>query len=111
MASDLELILISTASHSAANRPSACCRSWFIGEPPKVHPGEHGRTPSPNPHSTCGQVGRTPMNPRVSDGEYRAGPVFHGRDENHTAPPESIVFSLNQILSQISETATAGLYI
>ncbi|MEQ2173912.1 hypothetical protein GOODEAATRI_002477 [Goodea atripinnis] len=32
MASDLEeLIFIPAASHSAANRPSACCRSWLEG--------------------------------------------------------------------------------
>ncbi|MEQ2305694.1 hypothetical protein AMECASPLE_000632 [Ameca splendens] len=32
MASDLEeLILISAASHSALNRPSACCWSWLEG--------------------------------------------------------------------------------
>ncbi|MED6257638.1 hypothetical protein ATANTOWER_028633 [Ataeniobius toweri] len=29
------------------------------------------------------------MNPRVPCRGYRAGPVFHGRDENHTAPPEA----------------------
>ncbi|MEQ2227121.1 hypothetical protein ILYODFUR_034473 [Ilyodon furcidens] len=32
MASDLEeLIFITAASHSAVNRPSACCRSWLEG--------------------------------------------------------------------------------
>ncbi len=28
------------------------------------------------------------MNPRAPDGGYRAGLVFRGRDENHTAPPD-----------------------
>ncbi|KAK7889796.1 hypothetical protein WMY93_025356 [Mugilogobius chulae] len=60
-------------------------RSTPIGQ----HEGR-GRMPSPNPQSTCGLVGNS-MNPRAPHGECRAGPVFYGRDENHTAPLESEV--------------------
>ncbi|KAI3369543.1 hypothetical protein L3Q82_007753 [Scortum barcoo] len=41
--------------------------------------------PSPDPQSTCGLVGQTPINPQAPCGEYRAGPVFHDRDETKTA--------------------------
>ncbi|MEQ2270291.1 hypothetical protein XENORESO_018917 [Xenotaenia resolanae] len=46
---------------------------------------------SPGPQNTCGPVGQNAMNPQVPCRGYRAGPVFHGRDENHTAPPEAKV--------------------
>ncbi|KAI3366477.1 hypothetical protein L3Q82_000612 [Scortum barcoo] len=45
-----------------------------------------------DPQSTCGLVGQTPINPQAPCGEYRAGPVFHDRDdqdENRIVPPES----------------------
>ncbi|KAI3353590.1 hypothetical protein L3Q82_020105 [Scortum barcoo] len=45
--------------------------------------------PSPDPQSTCGLVGQTPINPQAPCGEYGAGPVFHDRDENRIVPPES----------------------
>ncbi|MED6262643.1 hypothetical protein ATANTOWER_023246 [Ataeniobius toweri] len=57
--------------------------------------------PSPDPHNTCGPVGQTPMNPRVPCRGYRAGPVFHGQDENHTAPPEAEVRLSARLSSQI----------
>ncbi|KAI3372540.1 hypothetical protein L3Q82_023022, partial [Scortum barcoo] len=47
------------------------------------------RMPSPDPQSTCGLVGQTPINPPAPCGGYRAGPVFHDRDENRIVPPES----------------------
>ncbi|KAI3353734.1 hypothetical protein L3Q82_004966 [Scortum barcoo] len=56
--------------------------------PTEYHEG-HGRMPSPDPQSTCGLVGQTPINPQAPCGEYRAGPVFHDRDENRIVPPES----------------------
>ncbi|KAI3356337.1 hypothetical protein L3Q82_017563 [Scortum barcoo] len=34
-------------------------------------------------------LGKTPINPQAPCGEYRAGPVFHDRDENRIVPPES----------------------
>ncbi|KAI3374337.1 hypothetical protein L3Q82_006172 [Scortum barcoo] len=34
-------------------------------------------------------VGQTPINPQAPCGEYRAGPVFHDRDENCIVAPES----------------------
>ncbi|KAI3356981.1 hypothetical protein L3Q82_003616 [Scortum barcoo] len=54
----------------------------------EYHEG-HGRMPSPDPQSTCGLVGQTPINPQAPCGRYRAGPVFHDRDENRIVPPES----------------------
>ncbi|KAI3371831.1 hypothetical protein L3Q82_006713 [Scortum barcoo] len=45
--------------------------------------------PSPDPQSTCRLVGQTPINPQAPCREYRAGPVFHDRDENRIVPPES----------------------
>ncbi|KAI3364750.1 hypothetical protein L3Q82_000962 [Scortum barcoo] len=45
--------------------------------------------PSPDPQSTCGLVGQTPINPQAPCGGYRAGPVFHDQDENRIVPPES----------------------
>ncbi|KAI3354896.1 hypothetical protein L3Q82_004692 [Scortum barcoo] len=44
--------------------------------------------PSPDPQSTCGLVGQTPINPQAPCRGYRAGPVFHDR-ENRIVPPES----------------------
>ncbi|MEQ2253370.1 hypothetical protein ILYODFUR_031399 [Ilyodon furcidens] len=61
------------------------------GAPPTGHHEGHCRMLSPGPLNTCGPVGQTPMNPRVPCRGYRAGPEFHGRDENHTAPPEAEV--------------------
>ena len=61
------------------------------GEPPTGLPEGHGRKPSPSPQSTCGLVGQTPMHPQGSCRGCRAGPLFHGLDENHIAPPESEV--------------------
>ncbi|KAI3369451.1 hypothetical protein L3Q82_007666 [Scortum barcoo] len=58
--------------------------------PTEYHEG-HGRMPSPDPQSTCGLVGQTPINPQAPCGGYRAGPVFHDRDENRIVPPESEV--------------------
>ncbi|KAI3359945.1 hypothetical protein L3Q82_014300 [Scortum barcoo] len=54
----------------------------------EYHEG-HGRMPSPDPQSTCGLVGQTPINPQAPCGGYRAGPVFHDQDENRIVPPES----------------------
>jgi len=48
----------------------------------------HSGMPSPNPQSTCGLVGQTPMHPPAPRRGYRAGPVFHDLDENRTVPPE-----------------------
>ncbi|KAI3371433.1 hypothetical protein L3Q82_024023, partial [Scortum barcoo] len=45
--------------------------------------------PSPDPQSTCGLVGQTPINPQAPCGGYRAGPVFHDQDENRIVPPET----------------------
>ncbi|KAI3356940.1 hypothetical protein L3Q82_003579 [Scortum barcoo] len=42
--------------------------------------------PSPDPQSTCGLVGQTPINPQAPCGGYRAGPVFHDQDENRIVP-------------------------
>ncbi|KAI3366393.1 hypothetical protein L3Q82_000455 [Scortum barcoo] len=56
--------------------------------PTEYHEG-HGRMPSPDPQSTCGLVGQTPINPQAPCGGYRAGPVFHDQDEN------SALFLLN----------------
>ncbi|MEQ2218603.1 hypothetical protein XENOCAPTIV_005547, partial [Xenoophorus captivus] len=56
-----------------------------------VHHGGHGRMPSPGPPNTCGPVVQIPMNPRAPCKGCRAGPVFKGQDENHTAPPEAKV--------------------
>ncbi|KAI3376036.1 hypothetical protein L3Q82_016560 [Scortum barcoo] len=56
--------------------------------PTEYHEG-HGRMPSPDPQSTCGLVGQTPINPQTPCGGYRAGPVFHDQDENRIVPPES----------------------
>ncbi|MEQ2315406.1 hypothetical protein AMECASPLE_021940 [Ameca splendens] len=44
--------------------------------------------PSLGPQNTCGPVGQTPMNPRVPCKGCRAGPVFDGWDEDHTALPD-----------------------
>ncbi|KAI3370555.1 hypothetical protein L3Q82_007066 [Scortum barcoo] len=48
--------------------------------PTEYHKG-HGRMPSPDPQSTCGLVGQTPINPQAPCGGYRAGPVFHDREK------------------------------
>lgn len=40
-------------------------------------------------YKTCKLVGRTPMHPPGSCWGCGAGPMFHGQDENYTAPPES----------------------
>ncbi|KAI3368367.1 hypothetical protein L3Q82_008071 [Scortum barcoo] len=61
--------------------------------PTEYHEG-HSRMPSnafsdPDPQSTCGLVGQTPINPQAPCGGYRAGPVFHDQDENRIVPPES----------------------
>ena len=56
--------------------------------PTECHEG-HGQMPSPSPQSTRGLVGQTPMNPRAPCRGYRAGPVFHGQDENRIVPPKS----------------------
>ncbi|XDV33353.1 hypothetical protein PO909_003782 [Leuciscus waleckii] len=58
-------------------------------EPPQLAP--LSRMPSPSPQSTCGLVEQTPMNPPAPWRGYRAGPVFHDRDENRTVPPGSEV--------------------
>ncbi|KAI3363092.1 hypothetical protein L3Q82_011535 [Scortum barcoo] len=58
--------------------------------PPTEYHGGHGRMPSPDPQSTCGLVGQTPINPQAPCEGYRAGPVFHNR-ENRIEPPESVV--------------------
>ncbi|KAI3355813.1 hypothetical protein L3Q82_004222 [Scortum barcoo] len=58
--------------------------------PTEYHEG-HGRMPSPDPQSTCGLVGQTPINPLAPCGGYRAGPLFHDQDENRIVPPESEV--------------------
>ncbi|KAI3370904.1 hypothetical protein L3Q82_007417 [Scortum barcoo] len=56
--------------------------------PTEYHEG-HGRMPSPDPQSTCGLVGQTPINPQAPCRGYghRAGPVFHNWDENRIVPP------------------------
>ncbi|KAI3363819.1 hypothetical protein L3Q82_001420 [Scortum barcoo] len=59
------------------------------GAPPTEYHEGHGRMPSPDPQSTCGLVGQTPINPQAPCGGYRAGPVFHDQDENRIVPPES----------------------
>ncbi|KAI3360203.1 hypothetical protein L3Q82_014511 [Scortum barcoo] len=58
--------------------------------PTEYHEG-HGRMPSPDPQSTCGLVGQTPINPQAPcwSGEYRAGPVFH------TTGTKTALFLLN----------------
>ncbi|MEQ2232938.1 hypothetical protein ILYODFUR_016603 [Ilyodon furcidens] len=116
MALDLEgLILIPAASQSAANCPSACFRSWLEGAGrttssakirdkihhspnqspsgpcPTVHHEGQKQMPSPGPQNTCGLVGQTSLNPLVPYRGCRVGPVFHGRVENHTVPPEAEV--------------------
>ena len=73
--------------------------------PTECHKGQ-GQMPSPSPQSTCGLVGQTPMNPRAPCWGYRAGPVFHSQDENHTVPPE-ISIDVNDIyiyIIQFSQT-------
>ncbi|KAI3364588.1 hypothetical protein L3Q82_011369, partial [Scortum barcoo] len=63
---------------------------YFRGALPTEYHEGHGRMPSPDPQSTCGLVGQTPINPQAPcGGEYRAGPVFHDQDENRIVPPES----------------------
>ncbi|KAI3360880.1 hypothetical protein L3Q82_012887 [Scortum barcoo] len=52
--------------------------------PTEYHEG-HGRMPSPDPQSTCGLVGQTPINPQAPCGGYRAGPVFHDQTRTKTA--------------------------
>ncbi|KAI3352596.1 hypothetical protein L3Q82_005531 [Scortum barcoo] len=54
--------------------------------------------PSPDPQSTCGLVGQTPINPQAPCGGYRAGPVFHDWDENRIVPPESEGSTIGRIL-------------
>ncbi|KAI3364651.1 hypothetical protein L3Q82_011433 [Scortum barcoo] len=63
----------------------------------EYHEG-HGRMPSPDPQSTCGLVGQTPINPQAPCGGYRAGPVFHDQDENRIVPPESEWSTIGRIL-------------
>ncbi|MEQ2289498.1 hypothetical protein AMECASPLE_033668 [Ameca splendens] len=75
---------------------------WSTG-----HNEGHSQMPSPCPQNTCGPVGKTPMNPRVPCRGYRAGPVFHGRDENHTAPPEAEVRLLAGLSSPMSRSAAS----
>ncbi|KAI3364867.1 hypothetical protein L3Q82_001052 [Scortum barcoo] len=65
--------------------------------PTEYHEG-HGRMPSPDPQSTCGLVGQTPINPQAPCGGYRAGPVFHDQDENRIVPPESEGSTIGRIL-------------
>ncbi|MEQ2234062.1 hypothetical protein ILYODFUR_028087 [Ilyodon furcidens] len=55
------------------------------------HHKGHSQIPSPGSQSTCGPVGQTPMNPQAPCQRCRAGPLFHDRDENHTAPSETEV--------------------
>ncbi|KAI3376212.1 hypothetical protein L3Q82_016719 [Scortum barcoo] len=64
-------------------------RTPYSRSTPHRIPQGHGRMPSPDPQSTCGLVGQTPINPQAPCGGYRAGPVFHDRDENRIVPPES----------------------
>ncbi|KAI3366431.1 hypothetical protein L3Q82_000573 [Scortum barcoo] len=59
------------------------------GAPPQNTTRDTVRMPSPDPQSTCGLVGQTPINPQAPCGGYRAGPVFHDQDENRIVPPES----------------------
>ncbi|KAI3355612.1 hypothetical protein L3Q82_018434 [Scortum barcoo] len=61
----------------------------FRGAPPTEYHKGHGRMPSPDPQSTCGLVGQTPINPQAPCGGYRAGLVCHDWDENRSVPPES----------------------
>ncbi|KAI3354612.1 hypothetical protein L3Q82_019114 [Scortum barcoo] len=55
---------------------------YLHGVPPTEYHEGHGLMPSPDAQSTCGLVGQTPINPQAPYGGYRAGPVFHDRDEN-----------------------------
>ncbi|KAI3351233.1 hypothetical protein L3Q82_005786 [Scortum barcoo] len=52
-------------------------RTPCMEHPTEYHEGHCGRMPSPDPQSTCGLVGQTPINPQAPCGGYRAGPVFH----------------------------------
>ena len=59
--------------------------SYSLGHDPKfIAIGE-------GPQNTCGLVGQTPMNPQAPCGGYRAGPVFHGQDENCIVSPGSTI--------------------
>ena len=60
--------------------PGACPTGHFEG---------HSHKLSPDPQNTCGLVGQTPMPLTVPSWGYRAGPVFHGQNENTIAPLES----------------------
>jgi len=64
--------------------------------PPTGRHEVHSRMPSPNPQ--CGLVGQTPMNPPAPWTGYRAGPVFHGLNENPTFPPESEVLHAHLLM-------------
>ncbi|KAI3361928.1 hypothetical protein L3Q82_012276, partial [Scortum barcoo] len=76
-----------TALSKGSPDPILAVHSWST--PTEYHEG-HGRMPSPDPQSTCGLVGQTPINPQAPCGGYRAGPVFHDQDdENRIVPPES----------------------
>ncbi|KAI3354174.1 hypothetical protein L3Q82_018711 [Scortum barcoo] len=57
--------------------------------PTEYHEG-HGRMPSPDPQSTCGLVGQTPINPQAPCMESSIELVqCSDRDENRIVPPES----------------------
>ncbi|KAI3352982.1 hypothetical protein L3Q82_019552, partial [Scortum barcoo] len=43
-------------------------------------------------------LGKLSINPQAPCGGYRAGPVFHDRDENHIVPLESEGSTIGQIL-------------
>ncbi|KAI3351252.1 hypothetical protein L3Q82_005803 [Scortum barcoo] len=81
-----KLLLRSYRDRTALSKGPRTPYSW---EHPHRIPRGHGRMPSPDPQSTCGLVGQTPINPQAPCGGYRAGPVFHDQDENRIVPPES----------------------
>ncbi|KAI3360247.1 hypothetical protein L3Q82_014560, partial [Scortum barcoo] len=70
-----KLLLRSYRDRTALNLAKST-RPHTQSTPTEYHPDGHGRMPSPDPQSTCGLVGQTPINPQAPCGRYRAGPVF-----------------------------------
>ncbi|KAI3367573.1 hypothetical protein L3Q82_026424 [Scortum barcoo] len=73
-----KLLLRSYRDRTALSKGSRT--PYSHGAPPTEYHEGHGRMPSPDPQSTCGLVGQTPINPQAPCGGYRAGPVFHDQD-------------------------------
>ncbi|KAI3375865.1 hypothetical protein L3Q82_004145 [Scortum barcoo] len=81
-----KLLLGRTETRTALSKGSRTPYSWST--PTEYHEG-HGRMPSPDPQSTCGLVGQTPINPQAPCGGIELVQCSTTRTKNRIVPPES----------------------